>query len=138
MNEELVKGFSTIEREALERFVTEAAGIVGENSKEADDHTGELRIYTEDQISSAKKQIFKSYVLAAERKSERDVESLVVESVSQMNEKFAENFRQSYCDKITQICKSISHFEERLYGQKREESDTEIQSYIRRMFDYTF
>ncbi len=48
MAEELVNGFGTIKLEALERFVTEANGIVGENSKEACDHTCELRIYTED------------------------------------------------------------------------------------------
>lgn len=101
MAEELVNGFGTIKLEALERFVTEANGIVGENSKEAGDHTCELKIYTEDQISSAKKQIFKSFVLAAERTSEREVETLVVEQVSQMNEKFAANLKQSYCDKTT-------------------------------------
>ena len=48
MVEELVNGFGTIKREALDRFVTEANGIVGENSKEAGDHASELRIYTED------------------------------------------------------------------------------------------
>ena len=35
MAEELVNGFGTIQLEAMERFVTEANGIVGENSKEA-------------------------------------------------------------------------------------------------------
>ena len=48
MVEELVSGFRKIKVDALDRFVTEANGIVGENSKEAGDHTSELRIYTED------------------------------------------------------------------------------------------
>jgi len=48
MAEELVNGFRRIKLEALERFVNEANQLVGEDSKEAGEHTCELRIYTED------------------------------------------------------------------------------------------
>ena len=58
MAESFVSSLENIKCRALERFCTEANGIVGESSKEAGEHASELRIYTEDQICGAKKQIF--------------------------------------------------------------------------------
>ena len=137
MAEELANGLRTIKIKAFERFVAEASSIVGENQKEAEEHASELRIYTDDQINSAKKQIFQIFIVATERRSEREVKALVSEHVSQMNEKFAISLKQSYCDKIAQICKNISSFEERLYGQIREEAETEIQTCMKKMFEYS-
>lgn len=48
MSETLSISLDIIKNKAIERFVTDCKSIVGEDSKESEDHTGELRIYTED------------------------------------------------------------------------------------------